>query len=395
MVRYAVLDYTDRVDVLSHKLHDQLVRENRTRCSAQYKGCVLVPPAGCCGTDRRCLAQRSAPAQAPAPWPRPRLRPQPAAGGTAVFLRSERFIRRIFEVGRRHAHEPERMRTEYGKMMHILQDATDDAAFASDLQRARGAPYTATSKKRARAGIALQSERYTPCDPRLVEATRPVRTGKRLCQKQSSATSARRHVVSALALVLVPRRKQCGHGRRRSCAHGRGRRPTDRMRLPPLPRGALQQTRQRIVGSVSDAAAFVQASVMPCEIMLQHLADHFDPTAEPVVKMSGGPGHHRRPFGARLTHSHRTQYHYVLQTLMLWREVARDMFRLCTLLSWTCWAAAAVAAAAIAIVCRTRGRVCNACRLHHVSPSACAASYQSFKSVSARRPALEAPRCST
>jgi len=32
--------------------------------------------------------------------------------------------------------------------------------------------------------------------------------------------------------------------------------------------------------------------------------------------------------GARLTHSHNRQYHYVLQSLTLWREIANDMFKL-------------------------------------------------------------------
>ncbi|KAJ1672646.1 hypothetical protein EV182_006781, partial [Spiromyces aspiralis] len=32
--------------------------------------------------------------------------------------------------------------------------------------------------------------------------------------------------------------------------------------------------------------------------------------------------------GARLSHSHQSQYHYVLQTLTLWREVLHDMFML-------------------------------------------------------------------
>merc|ERR1719474_34339 len=32
--------------------------------------------------------------------------------------------------------------------------------------------------------------------------------------------------------------------------------------------------------------------------------------------------------GARLSHSHKAHYHYVLQSLMLWREILHDMFML-------------------------------------------------------------------
>ena len=126
-------DYTDRVDVLSHKPHDQLVRENLHQVLCAVQG-LRVGAAGL-----------AAAAQIVGASPNGRHQHkhqhhghghghghghnQQQQGQTAVFLRSERFIRRIFEVGRRYKlMNPERMRTEYGKMMHILQDATDDDA---------------------------------------------------------------------------------------------------------------------------------------------------------------------------------------------------------------------------------------------------------------------------
>ena len=32
--------------------------------------------------------------------------------------------------------------------------------------------------------------------------------------------------------------------------------------------------------------------------------------------------------GSRLTHSHERQFHFVLQSLTLWRDIANDMFKL-------------------------------------------------------------------
>jgi len=60
--------------------------------------------------------------------------------------------------------------------------------------------------------------------------------------------------------------------------------------------------------------------------MINYFTANFRPGApdspEASLAISGGRG------GARLTHSHDRQYHFVLQTLTLWSEISTDMFKL-------------------------------------------------------------------
>ena len=50
--------------------------------------------------------------------------------------------------------------------------------------------------------------------------------------------------------------------------------------------------------------------------------------AEPSESSGGGADGAAAKKGPRLTHSHARQFHFVLQSLMLWRAVTHDMFRL-------------------------------------------------------------------
>jgi len=60
--------------------------------------------------------------------------------------------------------------------------------------------------------------------------------------------------------------------------------------------------------------------------MIRYLKKYFSPDStendEYFLSIYGGQD------GARLTHDHSRQYHYVLQSLTLWREITNDMFRL-------------------------------------------------------------------
>ena len=59
--------------------------------------------------------------------------------------------------------------------------------------------------------------------------------------------------------------------------------------------------------------------------MLTFLSEMFDPkTPEEGFSLGISTGME----GARLSHNHARQYSYVSQSLMLWREVANDMFKL-------------------------------------------------------------------
>ena len=63
----------------------------------------------------------------------------------------------------------------------------------------------------------------------------------------------------------------------------------------------------------------------PVDRALEYFHAYFSPTThEPGLSLAIASGRG----GARLTHNHERQYHYVRQSLTLWREVMDEMFRL-------------------------------------------------------------------
>jgi hypothetical protein len=66
-------------------------------------------------------------------------------------------------------------------------------------------------------------------------------------------------------------------------------------------------------------------STVPCPQVLDYFHKYFKPDeAEPGCSLAISSGRE----GARLSHTHERQYHYVLQSLTLWRELLTEMFKL-------------------------------------------------------------------
>jgi len=77
--------------------------------------------------------------------------------------------------------------------------------------------------------------------------------------------------------------------------------------------------------SITDNNSFLNSNALPIENMIEFLKEHFSPQkVEEGYDLSISSGNN----GARLSHSHETQYHYVLQSLMLWKEIVDNMFML-------------------------------------------------------------------
>lgn len=78
----------------------------------------------------------------------------------------------------------------------------------------------------------------------------------------------------------------------------------------------------RCIYSISDNNSFLLFNRDPVDRMIGYLRQYFRPdAAEPGASLaiSGGLG------GARLTHNHERQFHYVLQSLTLWREISHEV----------------------------------------------------------------------
>jgi hypothetical protein len=65
--------------------------------------------------------------------------------------------------------------------------------------------------------------------------------------------------------------------------------------------------------------------------------------------------------GARLTHSHCRQYHYVLQSLHLWRAIITDFFKVCCVLCAVCCVLCAVCCVLCAMCCVLCAVCCVLC----------------------------------
>ncbi|CAE8590603.1 unnamed protein product, partial [Polarella glacialis] len=81
---------------------------------------------------------------------------------------------------------------------------------------------------------------------------------------------------------------------------------------------------ETIVASISDHFAFLRFNREPVDRIIEYLKSNFDPNKDREFSLDI----QSRRAGSCLTHSHRTQYTFVLQSLLLWREIMGNMFAL-------------------------------------------------------------------
>jgi hypothetical protein len=77
--------------------------------------------------------------------------------------------------------------------------------------------------------------------------------------------------------------------------------------------------------SIGDNNSFLRQNRDPCDKMLRYLTKYFSPNKiekHYSLGITAGKG------GARLTHNHARQYHYVFQSLTLWSMVLNDFYKL-------------------------------------------------------------------
>ncbi|RYG59075.1 DUF2009 domain-containing protein, partial [archaeon] len=100
---------------------------------------------------------------------------------------------------------------------------------------------------------------------------------------------------------------------------------------------------RRVIDSIGDNEAYLAFNVRPVERMIDILTSSFDPYSplDPFSLQLRGGGGIKKAFnsftsfygysssfmggGAKLSHDHKTQYKFVLQSLTLWREIMANM----------------------------------------------------------------------
>lgn len=205
------------------------------------------------------------------------------------FDKYPKLYRRVFEIARRHkVMNPEKMRTQYGKLVYLLQDAMSPQAIEMlnfKCVKSIRTVYTCLEEADALALLA---------DPNLATATREILPGDKTRQMIQREIKEKER-----AQEIIARKYQSTL--------------------------ITADTIKTLLYSIGDNFSFLTSNRDPIDCMITYLKEFFRPdVVEDGYSLAISSGND----GARLTHNHSRHYNYVLQSLTLWREIADDMFRL-------------------------------------------------------------------
>ncbi|KAL9542593.1 hypothetical protein MBANPS3_008538 [Mucor bainieri] len=202
---------------------------------------------------------------------------------------NEEVFQRIFEVGRRHKiMNPEKMRSNYGKLMYMLMDSVipeveDSLGFSCVIPIK-----TVYDFLKSRESVEVLH------DDNIELATREISSEMKTREQIGAEVQRKQYAIQSI----------CEKHANDSIS---------------------KEEIERCLLSMSDNNAFLKANRDPCDRMLKYLSKYFTPTKhDHGYSLAISAGRH----GHRLTHSHSTQYTYVHQSVTLWREIMNEMFLL-------------------------------------------------------------------
>jgi hypothetical protein len=256
-----VSEYTDKVDIVSYKSKTQRITKQLREICAILTGLVVATDYK---TGQQLCVDRD-------------------------FKDNEEFFQDVFEIGRRHkVMNPEKMRSEYGKMVYLLQDSQSPQVQELLEFRLVKPLKTVYSFLKARNGEGL-----------LADANMELATGEIMHE------GLPRHEVQRMIKKKERARDYIA----------------SKYQSATLSKEDILQC----LYSIADNNAYLRFNRDPVDKMLGYLAQFFNPNAiEGGFSLAITMGLH----GARLSHNHQKQYTYASQSMMLWREVSNDMFKL-------------------------------------------------------------------
>jgi len=243
-------------------------------------------------------------------------------GGKAAFFQT------VLEIGRRYKIlNPERMRDSYGKLMYFMQDSRKpevrELLEFDSVVRVRTV-YDVLAKN----GRGLEMLR----DPQLRAATSEI-----MPEGKSRAQVQREIKIKEVAIknlsksyCSVARKRRNNHGYRGYYGFGLMRSSyQDSESEEDIGGGGEALTEDEVeqcIYSLGDHSTFLRFNREPCDRLIRYLQEEFDPEVPgpPELSLAIEEG----VAGARLSHNHRRQYVFVLQSMTLWREVLDNMFQL-------------------------------------------------------------------
>ncbi|RMX65690.1 hypothetical protein DD238_004053 [Peronospora effusa] len=259
-----VSEYTDKVDVLSYRSPVKRVIYELNETFGELSGLMI---ANDFRQGRRLVQDKN-------------------------FKDNEDFFRQVFEIGRRYkVMNPECMRNNYGKMIYLLQDAN-----LREIRTYLGFSCVAPIKTVA----SLLEER------RALDMLRDKR-----CDVATSVAA-----MNADLLADPEALRRFSHGKQQAI---------DEL-VRDYSSASLSEEEIRLcLASISDSQSYLASNRSPITRMVEYLEKFFKPEkAEPGLSLEIRAGRN----GARLSHSHATQYEYVLQSLLLWKNITTSMLHL-------------------------------------------------------------------
>lgn len=234
------------------------------------------------------------------------------------FAENQNFFRTIFEIGRRYkVLNPDKFRGMYGKLIHMLQDSVKAEVVRQIGFECVGSVRTVKSllKNKPKGAALIQ-------DPLLAAATREIYTEGKSRAEIDAETRAKSDALRALKKKYaepLPGDKPKPPGDLAELLEAGKGTPS-----PETDRILTEDAVEVIVASVSDHFAFQRFNREPVVRMIEYLKTYFDPAKERDFSLEISRGR----AGSCLTHGHRTQYSFVLQSMLLWREIMGNMFAL-------------------------------------------------------------------
>ncbi|CAO3672297.1 unnamed protein product [Umbelopsis vinacea] len=209
-----------------------------------------------------------------------------------TFEQNEDFFQKIFEIGRRHKiMNPEKMRSAYGKLMYMLMDSA-----IPEVEEMLG-----------------------------FSCVIPIKTVYSFLKERNGLDVLKNEIILLATMEIVP----TGKSRMQIQTEiKRKERSIEQLSRKYSNSKLSAEEIRHCLYSIGDNNAYLRANRHPCEKMLSYLHTYFKPEEfEPGYSLSISAGRS----GHRLSHDHSTQYTYVNQTLMLWREILHEMFMLWSL----------------------------------------------------------------
>ena len=212
------------------------------------------------------------------------------------FAEHEEYIQTVLEIARRYKiMNPEKMRSEYGKLVYLMQDANSTDIKPLLSFESNRPIKTVYSFLQERSGLAMLSHAY------VIQATTEILPNKGMSRETIQRDIKRKE----RAIEMV-----CNTFSSRVLS-------ADDIKL--------------CLYSICDNNSFLNSNLLPIDDCIGLLKLYFSPSSphqsspdrgKYSLAISDGTG------GARLSHSHELQYNYVLQSLTLWSITIQDMFRL-------------------------------------------------------------------